>query len=216
LAFLPRELDFPERQVCGIDEAGRGPLAGPLSLALVHFPPTLLLEALQGKVLKGLTDSKKLSEKKRESLYEEILSLDLVFAHVFLSPSWIDDLGLSRCIRIGMEKLVQKSKLEQPFLLIDGNYKFPNLLGEREFPPYESIIKGDSKILSISAASIVAKVRRDRYMIRRDSLYPQYQFKVHKGYGTELHRNILQEFGFCPLHRKTFIKNLKLGNSLAK
>jgi len=206
--FLPRELDFPNHEVCGVDEAGRGPLAGPLSIALVCFPKNLLVKALQGEILNGIQDSKKLTEKKRLELYQQLFSLPIKIAHVFVPANFIDTMGISWCLQRGIQKLVQKSKISQPFLLIDGNYKFENKLEQPLNFYYESIVKGDQKILSISAASIIAKVKRDKYMLAIDSKYPNYKFAIHKGYGTALHIKLLQEFGLSKIHRKSFIRNI--------
>lgn len=205
--FIPRELDFPDREVCGIDEAGRGPLAGPLSLGLVCFSKEVFQKALRGEVLQGIGDSKKLTGKKREELYEELLCLPLTISHVFLPAFVIDNRGLSWCIRRGIEKLLQKSRLKNSYLLIDGNYRFSPELGQTVGFSYESIVKGDERILSISAASIIAKVRRDRYMVKMDGKYPEYRFSVHKGYGTAMHQKIISEIGLSPIHRKSFCKN---------
>ncbi len=196
--------------VCGIDEAGRGPLAGPLSVALVAFSKPKLLEILEGKILIGLNDSKKLSEKKRESLYEEIyFSADLI-VHQFVSNKFIDKHGMSYSIFSAVQKLIKKTKLPNPYLLIDGNYNFKKHQLENKFPfSYKSIIKGDSKVASIAAASIIAKVKRDRYMNSVSAKFPGYGFEGHKGYGTAFHITKIKELGYTPIHRMSF--QLKAG-----
>ncbi len=189
-----------------MDEAGRGPLAGPLSMAALHFAPDLLPKVWSGEVLSGLNDSKKLTEKKRESLYAEILSLPIIYSHVFLSHRFIDRFGLSLAIYRGVLRLVDDLKMENPFLLIDGNYNFSNRLlrSSRELN-YQSIVKGDSKVASIAAASIIAKVRRDRYMTQISPQFPEYEFNKHKGYGSEKHRGLIRKYGISKIHRKSFL-----------
>ncbi|HMZ66657.1 MAG TPA: ribonuclease HII, partial [Leptospiraceae bacterium] len=181
----------------GVDEAGRGPLAGPLSFAAVKFSKEKLEQILRGNLLPQLNDSKKISEKKREEIYEEIVnSADLVL-HQFISNKFIDKYGISISIFDAIRRLVIKSREKSIFLLIDGNYNFLKRQAEKNFQfNYRSIVKGDARIASIAAASIVAKVRRDRYMNRVAEYYPDYQFEKHKGYGTELHIQKIREFGY--------------------
>jgi ribonuclease HII len=194
--------------ICGVDEAGRGPLAGPLSLSLVCFATDTLSKVHSGDLLCGLTDSKKLSPSKRESLYAEILQVAGTVSHVFVSNRFIDRFGLSLSIYAGISSLVRSSNLDDPFLLIDGNYSFRKHELEYGFSfDYRSIVKGDSKVASISAASVVAKVKRDNWMIDRSLQFPEYHFEKHKGYGTKQHYEAIQKFGVTKLHRKSFLAN---------
>lgn len=202
--FYPLEFEFSNFQACGIDEAGRGSLAGPLSIALVSFSPAVLKKIIEGEAVLGLADSKQLNEQKRERLYTEILTLASTVRHVFLHSEIIDEKGMNWCIQKGIEHLVRDSRLQNPFLLIDGNYNF----FPKNFYPYKSIIKGDEKIISISAASIIAKVKRDRFMKKINCFYPNFQFAIHKGYGTKLHRELILKYGTSKLHRKTFLTKL--------
>ena len=171
-------------EICGIDEAGRGPIAGPLVIA-----GCILL-----KDIKGLTDSKKLSEKKREELFE-IIKENSFYHIVFIDNETIDKKGLSFAIKYGLNEI--KEKLKAKKYLFDGNSNF----GVKGI---ETIIKGDLKIKEISAASILAKVSRDRFMIEIDKKYPEYNFKKHKGYITKEHIELIKKFGFCEIHRKSY------------
>lgn len=200
--FQLEESKYPNYEVCGIDEAGRGPIAGPLSIALVHFPSEIFSLVSQGKILADLNDSKKISEKRREKLYKELYSLPVLISHLFFHAHAIDAKGMNWCIITGIQNLVQKAGLQNPFLLIDGNYNF----FPKNFYSYKSIVKGDEKIISIASASIIAKVKRDRFMKKINFFYPHFQFSVHKGYGTKLHYELIQRYGISPLHRKTFLK----------
>ncbi|MCB1177658.1 MAG: ribonuclease HII [Leptospiraceae bacterium] len=204
------EEDFSKNaQICGVDEAGRGPLAGPLSFALVYFPKNILEKVHKGEILKGLNDSKKLTEKKRESLFEELISLPITYSHKFISNRSIDKFGLSYCIFSAVSFLVKKSNLNSSFLLIDGNYNFENrLIGSKIRFDYKSVIKGDSKLASIAAASIIAKVKRDRYMVEISSKYPKYNFDKHKGYGTKSHIEKIKLLGPSKIHRMSFLKGI--------
>jgi ribonuclease HII len=171
-------------KLCGIDEAGRGPLAGPLVMAgvILHKPIT------------GLNDSKKLSEKKREILFDLILE-NSDSKIVRFSAEHIDALGLSACLKKGLEEII--NYLNADDYLFDGNSKF-GVSGLR------TLVKADTLIPEVSAASILAKVSRDREMVEIDSLYPSYGFAEHKGYGTALHIQAIQEHGYCDIHRKSF------------
>ena len=174
--------------ICGIDEAGRGPYAGPLVVAGV----------ILYKHLNGLKDSKKLSEKKREELYLEIMSYSK-HKIVFIDNTEIDQIGLSKSIQKALRIIMQT--LEAKKYIFDGNttYQIPNL---------SCMIKADSKIDEVSAASIIAKVSRDRYMKQIALKYPQYGFEKHKGYGTKLHHEAIKKYGLCEIHRKSF--NIKI------
>jgi len=170
--------------LCGIDEAGRGCLAGPLVVAgvILHEP------------VEGLNDSKKLTEKRREKLFEEIVTKS-AYKIVFTDNKTIDDIGLSKAIAKSIEKIIQT--LNPQMTIMDGNTNF-GILG------VQAVIKADSKVPEVSAASILAKVSRDRYMVEMDSQYPQYGFKGHKGYGTKSHIEAIREYGRSDLHRFSF------------
>ena len=179
--------------ICGVDEAGRGPLAGPVCAAAVILPPDLELE--------GLNDSKKLSEKRREALYPLICEQALAYGIAFASEQEIDELNILQATFLAMRRAVGKLGLKPDLALVDGNR-------EPDFGdiPVRTIIKGDSRSANIAAASILAKVTRDRFMLEQDAVYPQYGFAVHKGYGTQKHYAALREFGPCPIHRRSFLK----------
>ncbi|MBN2896293.1 MAG: ribonuclease HII [Campylobacterales bacterium] len=170
--------------LCGIDEAGRGPIAGPLMMAGV------ILNA----PIEGLNDSKKLSERRREALYEQIIH-SARYHIVRFDASQIDEIGISRCLRQGLEQIMHA--LAPADFLFDGNSTF-GAQGLR------TQIKADAEVAQVSAASILAKVTRDREMAQMDALYPHYDFKSHKGYGTALHVSMIQKYGYCPIHRKSF------------
>jgi len=180
--------------VCGIDEAGRGPLAGPVCAAAVILPPDLDFE--------GVNDSKKLSEKKREMLYEEITEKAISWSVAFASVNEIEEHNILGATYIAMQRAVESLKVPADFALIDGNRTPPSLK-----IPSLTVVKGDSKSLSIAAASIIAKVTRDRLLLEYDAIYPQYKFSQHKGYGTKVHIEAIREFGPCDIHRPSFIKN---------
>lgn len=179
--------------VCGVDEAGRGPLAGPVCAAAVILPPDLELE--------GLNDSKKLSEKRREALYPLICEQALAYGIAFASEQEIDELNILQATFLAMRRAVGQLGQKPDLALVDGNR-------EPDFGdiPVRTIIKGDSRSANIAAASILAKVTRDRFMLEQDAVYPQYGFAVHKGYGTQKHYAALREFGPCPIHRRSFLK----------
>ena len=179
--------------ICGVDEAGRGPLAGPVCAAAVILPPDLELE--------GLNDSKKLSEKRREALYPLICEQALAYGIAFASEQEIGELNILQATFLAMRRAVGQLGQKPDLALVDGNR-------EPDFGdiPVRTIIKGDSRSANIAAASILAKVTRDRFMLEQDAVYPQYGFAVHKGYGTQKHYAALREFGPCPIHRRSFLK----------
>ena len=179
--------------ICGVDEAGRGPLAGPVCAAAVILPPDLELE--------GLNDSKKLSEKRREALYPLICEQALAYGIAFASEQEIDELNILQATFLAMRRAVGQLGRKPDLALVDGNR-------EPDFGdiPVRTIVKGDSRSANIAAASILAKVTRDRFMLEQDAVYPQYGFAVHKGYGTQKHYAALREFGPCPIHRRSFLK----------
>ena len=178
--------------ICGVDEAGRGPLAGPVCAAAVILP-----EHLQ---IPGLNDSKKLSDKKRRDLFPVIKEQAIAYGIAFATVEEIDEINILQATFLAMERAVAQLNGQADFALIDGNRE-PKLDIESM-----AVVKGDSRSASIAAASILAKVTRDDYMEELASQYPQYGFEVHKGYGTKRHYQALEEFGMCPAHRRSFLK----------
>lgn len=178
--------------VCGVDEAGRGPLAGPVYAAAVILP--------KGYVIEGVNDSKKLTEKKREVLFDKIIAECEDYCIATASEQEIDDINILNATFLAMKRAVEGLKVKPDLALIDGN-KEPGLDIDQQ-----TIVKGDAKSATIAAASILAKVARDRYMLEMADKYPQYQFEKHKGYGTKLHYEALDEFGPSEIHRMTFLK----------
>lgn len=195
LEYETQALQEGYKIVCGIDEAGRGPLAGPVCAACVVLP--------EGAVVEGVNDSKKLTEKKREALFDVICEQALDYGIALASEREIDEINILQATFLAMRRAVDKLETVHPDIaLIDGN-KTPGLsIAER------CIVKGDSKSANISAASILAKVTRDRYMLEMAKEYPEYQFEKHKGYGTKLHYEMIEKYGITPIHRKTFLKKI--------
>lgn len=183
--------------VCGVDEAGRGPLAGPVCAAAVILP--------QNTVIDGVNDSKKLSEKKREQLFDVITEKALAYCVAWASVEEIEEINILNAAMLAMKRAVEGLSIKADFALIDGN-KTPDL----DIPAYP-IVKGDARSISIAAASILAKVSRDRLMYEYDTKYPQYNFAKHKGYGTTLHREMILKYGPCEIHRPSFLKKIKNG-----
>ena len=181
--------------ICGVDEAGRGPLAGPVCADAVILPV--------GAVILGLDDSKKLTEKKREALYDVIKETAVSYGIAFASEKEIDEMNILNATFLAMNRAVEKLGVKPDLALIDGNQKPHTGINE------VTVIKGDGKSMSIAAASVLAKVTRDRYMLELDKKYPQYEFRKHKGYGTKLHYEKILEYGISDVHRKTFLKNLE-------
>ena len=178
--------------VCGIDEAGRGPLAGDVFAAAVIFD--------EGVYIEGLNDSKKLTEKKREALFDEIISKARAYCVASASVDEIERLNILQADFLAMERAYRGLAYNAGIVLVDGN-QLPALDAQMRY-----VIKGDAKSASIAAASILAKVSRDRYMKRMAEKYPQYSFEKHKGYGTKAHYAAVDEFGLCEIHRKSFFK----------
>lgn len=178
----------------GIDEAGRGPLAGPVVVATVILPKDSKIE--------GVNDSKKVSEKKREKLYDEILEEAISYGVGIIDPQEIDEINILNATKKGLTMSLDALPIKPNLILVDALTKIDTL-----GIPYDSIIKGDAKIYSIAAASIIAKVTRDRIMRQWDEIYPQYGFQKHKGYGTAVHIAAIKEYGICSIHRKSFVKN---------
>ena len=180
--------------ICGIDEAGRGPLAGPVVVASVIMPKDSMIE--------GVNDSKKVSEKKREKLYEEITKEAISYGVAIIDQNEIDRINILNATKHGLTTSIKELKVKPDIILVDALTKIDTC-----GIPYNSIIKGDAKSYSIAAASIIAKVTRDRIMRQWDEVYPQYGFAKHKGYGSQEHIAALKKYGPTPIHRKTFIKN---------
>ena len=181
--------------VCGVDEAGRGPLAGPVCAAAVILP--------RGCVIDGLDDSKKLTEKKRERLYGLIIDNAVSYSVAFGSVEEIEKLNILQATFLAMTRAVNGLKIQPDFVLVDGNRKPPEIL-----LPCDTVIKGDTKSYSVAAASILAKVTRDRLLYDYDREYPQYGFAKHKGYGTKAHYQAIAQYGITPVHRPSFLKNV--------
>ena len=176
--------------ITGIDEAGRGPLAGPVVAASVILPENCQVE--------GLNDSKKLSEKKRKLIFQIIRQKAVAIGIGIIYENIIDQINILQAAKTAMVDSVFRLRCKPDFLLIDGNQKIPSMI------PQLTIIKGDALSASIAAASIIAKVTRDRMMVHYDGIYPQYGFSQHKGYGTQDHLKNISKFGPCKIHRKTF------------
>ena len=181
-------------KICGIDEAGRGPLAGPVVVAGVIMP--------QDSMIEGVNDSKKVSEKKREKLYDLIIEEAISYSVAIIGQDVIDDINILNATKKGVEEVVKGLDVKPDLIIVDALTHI-NTQGI----PYDSIIKGDAKCYNIAAASILAKVTRDRIMRQWDEIYPQYGFSSHKGYGTAKHIQAIKEYGPCPIHRRTFIKH---------
>ncbi len=181
--------------VCGVDEAGRGPLAGPVCAAAVILP--------EGAVIEGLNDSKKLSEKKREALFETVKETAIAWSVAFASVEEIEEYNILNATFIAMNRAIEGLDVKADFALIDGN-RVPKEIKI----PCETVVKGDSLSMSIAAASILAKVTRDRLMLELDEKYPMYEFKKHKGYGTALHMDLIRKYGPSECHRPSFLKKL--------
>ena len=184
--------------VCGCDEAGAGPLAGPVYAAAVILP--------LGVDIPGLNDSKKLTEKKREQLFPVIQETALAWAVARVEAEEIDATDILSARMKAMQMAINALKIPADFALVDGNRDKGKSAAITT--PHELIVKGDSRSASIAAASILAKVSRDRWMVEVAGQYPQYQFEQHKGYGTKLHYDLLRQYGPSPIHRRTFLKNL--------
>lgn len=183
--------------VCGVDEAGAGPLAGPVYAAAVILPRELELP--------GLNDSKKLTEKKREALFDLITAQAEAYSIQRVEAEEIDEMDILNARMLAMQRAIDGLSVKPDMALIDGNRDHGSRYAIET--PHLTIIKGDGNSASIAAASILAKVARDRYVSGElDALYPQYRFAKHKGYGTKLHYQMLDQFGPCPAHRKTFLK----------
>ena len=182
------------KSICGVDEAGRGPLAGPVCAAAVILP--------KGEIIEGVNDSKKLTEKKREALYDVIKEKAVAYSIAFATVEEIEEMNILNATMLAMKRAVEGLSLPADYAMIDGN-KLPDLN-----IPAEYVIKGDANSMSIAAASILAKVTRDRLCADYEKEYPQYGFAKHKGYGTKLHREMILKYGPCKIHRMSFLKKL--------
>ena len=187
--------DMGINYLCGIDEAGRGPLAGPVVVASVIMPKDSKIE--------GVNDSKKVSEKKREKLYDIILEEAISYGIGIIDQEEIDEINILQSTKKGLTMALKEMKQKPDAILVDALTGIDTL-----GIPYKSMVKGDANSYSIAAASIIAKVTRDRIMREWDKVYPEYGFAGHKGYGTAKHIEAIKEFGLCPLHRRSFVKKI--------
>lgn len=194
LEFEKEALAKGYKSVCGVDEAGRGPLAGPVCAAAVILP--------EGVIIDGVNDSKKLSEKKRESLFDVIREQALSYSIAYATVDEIEEINILNATMLAMRRAIDGLEIKADYAMIDGN----------KIPPIdidaECIVKGDAKSMSIACASILAKVSRDRLLYKYAEEYPMYGFDKHKGYGTKIHREAILKYGPCPYHRKSFLKKL--------
>ena len=178
--------------ICGVDEAGRGPLAGPVCAAAVILPPHVQIP--------GLNDSKKLSDKRRRELFPVICEQALAYGIAFATEQEIDEINILQATFLAMERALAQLKIRPDLVLIDGNR-------QKDFGlPVKTVVKGDSLSANIAAASVLAKVTRDDFMVRQAEQFPEYGFEIHTGYGTKAHYAALEQYGACPIHRKTFLK----------
>lgn len=180
--------------ICGVDEAGRGPLAGPVCAAAVILP--------RGLEIEGLNDSKKLSEKKRDKLFDAICAEAVSYGIAFASVEEIEQVNILNAAMLAMNRAIEKLSVKPTLALIDGNRDSAINM------PSRCVVKGDAKCADIAAASILAKVTRDRYMLEIAGKYPEYHFEKHKGYGTKLHYEALREYGPCEIHRPSFLRKM--------
>lgn len=183
------------KYICGIDEAGRGPLAGPVCAAAVILD--------ENNIPSGLNDSKKLSEKKRKALYGEIISRSLSYSIAMASVEEIEEYNILGATFLAMRRAAESLNIKPDYILVDGNRTPPEMPCE-----IGTLVKGDSLSLSIAAASILAKVTRDRFMCSLPKEYDLYEFKKHKGYGTKLHIELIKKYGVSDIHRPSFLKKI--------
>lgn len=180
--------------ICGVDEAGRGPLAGPVCAAAVILP--------RGLEIEGLNDSKKLSEKKRDKLFDAICAEAVSYGIAFASVEEIEEINILNAAMLAMNRAIERLSVKPALALVDGNRNSAIKM------PSRCVVKGDAKCADIAAASILAKVTRDRYMLEMAEKYPEYHFEKHKGYGTKLHYETLREYGPCEIHRPSFLRKM--------
>lgn len=195
-AFETEQQNAGFRSICGVDEAGRGPLAGPVCAAAVILPP--------GAEIPGLDDSKKLTEKKRDALFDVIRTVAVAYAVAYASVEEIESLNILNAAMLAMERAVRALPQAADFALVDGN-RLPAGLPV----PGLAIVKGDGRSMSVAAASVLAKVSRDRLLLEYDRAYPQYGFARHKGYGTAAHIEAIRRYGPCELHRPSFLTRIR-------
>lgn len=186
--------DSGVERICGVDEAGRGPLAGPVCAAAVILP--------RGLEIEGLNDSKKLSEKKRDKLFDAICAEAVSYGIAFASVEEIEEVNILKAAMLAMNRAIERLSVKPTLALIDGNRDSAINM------PSRCVVKGDAKCADIAAASILAKVTRDRYMLEMAEKYPEYHFEKHKGYGTKLHYEALREYGPCEIHRPSFLRKM--------
>ena len=191
-------LEKEPQYICGVDEAGRGPLCGPVAAAAVIMPKGLIIE--------GVNDSKKLSEKKREELYDIIIEKAIAYSVIFEDEKTIDEINILNATMRAMERAINSLPQKADFALIDGNRSTGITI------PNKTVVKGDSLSHSIACASILAKVSRDRLLEEYDREYPEYGFKNHKGYGTKAHYEAIEKYGILPIHRRSFLKKILDGD----
>lgn len=185
------------KNICGVDEAGRGPLCGPVVAAAVILEKDVHIE--------GVNDSKKLSEKKREIIFELIKEKAIAIGIGICDVDVIEEVNILNATKIAMKKAIEQLKINPDYVLIDGNQMIDiDIEGE-------TVVAGDSKSQSIAAASIIAKVTRDKLLYEYDKIYPEYNFSKHKGYGTKIHREAILKYGLCQIHRPSFCKNILNG-----
>ena len=196
LLYIENELydKYNFNYICGVDEAGRGPLAGPVCAAAVILPRNCIID--------GLNDSKKLTSKKRDYLYDVIKEKSLSFSIAYASVEEIEQFNILEATFLAMNRAINGLDIKPDFALIDGNQSKGITIDNM------TVVKGDSKCSNIAAASILAKVSRDRYMLEISKEYPQYYFEKHKGYGTKLHYECINKHGITAIHRKSFLKNM--------
>ena len=194
LEYENKAIESGYKNICGVDEAGRGPLAGPVCAAAVILP--------EGKIIEGVNDSKKLTEKKREELFDVIKEEAVAYSVGWASVEEVEEINILNAAMLAMKRAVEGLSVKADFAYIDGN-KIPNV----EIP-CEAVVKGDAKSMSIAAASILAKVSRDRLMQELAKDYPEYGFEKHKGYGTKAHNEAILKYGVTPIHRMSFLKKL--------
>lgn len=180
------------KYICGVDEAGRGPLCGPVVAAAVILPKDICIE--------GVNDSKKLSEKKREKLYDDIMARALAVGVGISDVDVIEKVNILNATKLAMIQAINNLQITPDYVIVDGNQKIDITI------PLDTVIKGDSKSESIACASIIAKVTRDRILLKYDKEYPEYGFSKHKGYGTKLHIEAIKKYGITPIHRPSFCK----------
>ncbi|MGN1138941.1 MAG: ribonuclease HII [Ruminococcus sp.] len=182
------------KYICGVDEAGRGPLAGPVCASAVILPDNMIIE--------GVNDSKKLTEKKREMLFDVIKEKALAYSIAFATVEEIEEINILNATMLAMKRAVEGLEIKADYAMIDGNRLPPIDI------PCEYIVKGDAKSMSIAAASILAKVSRDRLCYEYAEKYPEYGFDKHKGYGTKIHTEAILKYGPCEIHRMSFLKKI--------